>query len=135
VTFLLIALALLRQLKEFGGRARVAIAAAIAGIAFYVAYLLAVDIPMYFGRWQADLAAGKPLLDLASGLHDLRTHWVVTRDYTFWKDEIPWMSLYFSAAVWSSLALCGFNLIICRLPEYRVSSKKLGTETGMEFAR
>jgi hypothetical protein len=23
-----------------------------------------------------------------------------------WKDEIPWMSLYFSGAVWGSLALC-----------------------------
>jgi hypothetical protein len=23
-----------------------------------------------------------------------------------WKDEIPWMSLYFSAAVWASFALC-----------------------------
>jgi hypothetical protein len=33
---------------------------------------------------------------------------VVTRDFAAWKDEIMWMSLYFSAAVWSSLALCVF---------------------------
>ncbi len=135
MTFLLIALALVRQLKEFGGLARLAIAVSIAGVGFYVAFLLAVDIPMYFGRWQADLAAGKPLLGLAAGFDDVRTHWIVTRDYAFWKDEIPWMSLYFSAAVWSSLTLCGLNLVIGRLPEYRISSKKLGPDSGMELAR
>jgi hypothetical protein len=32
--------------------------------------------------------------------------WVVTHDMAEWKDEIPWMSLYFTAAVWASLALC-----------------------------
>jgi hypothetical protein len=32
----------------------------------------------------------------------------VTRDLGEWKDEITWMSLYFSAAVWASLALCVF---------------------------
>jgi hypothetical protein len=30
----------------------------------------------------------------------------VTHDIAEWKDEIAWMSLYFSAAVWASLALC-----------------------------
>jgi hypothetical protein len=32
----------------------------------------------------------------------------VTHDLAEWKDEIAWMSLYFSAAVWASLALCVF---------------------------
>jgi hypothetical protein len=30
----------------------------------------------------------------------------VTHDLAEWKDEIAWMSLYFSLAVWASLALC-----------------------------
>jgi hypothetical protein len=30
----------------------------------------------------------------------------VTHDIAEWREEIPWMSLYFSAAVWASLALC-----------------------------
>jgi hypothetical protein len=30
----------------------------------------------------------------------------VTHDIGEWREEIPWMSLYFSAAVWASLALC-----------------------------
>jgi len=33
-----------------------------------------------------------------------------------WKDEIAWMSLYFSAAVWSSLALCMFYAFAGHLP-------------------
>ena len=38
----------------------------------------------------------------------MSTRWVVTHDLTQWKSEIAWMSLYFSAAVWASLALCVF---------------------------
>jgi hypothetical protein len=30
----------------------------------------------------------------------------VTHDFPQWKDEIAWMSLYFTTAVWASLALC-----------------------------
>jgi hypothetical protein len=43
-----------------------------------------------------------------AGLYDVSTRWVVTHDLAEWKDEIPWMSLYFSVAVWASLALCVF---------------------------
>jgi hypothetical protein len=32
-----------------------------------------------------------------------------------WHDEIAWMSLYFSVAVWSSLALFTFGLVKDRL--------------------
>ena len=40
----------------------------------------------------------------------------MTHDLAEWKDEIAWMSLYFSAAVWASLALCVcYSLrVICR---------------------
>jgi hypothetical protein len=76
---------------------------------------------MYVERWQADLANGKQLLGILAGLHDLTTRWAVTHDVSQWQDEIAWMSLYFSAAVWSSLALCSFVLIKDRLHHYRVS--------------
>jgi hypothetical protein len=70
-----------------------------------------IDVPMYFERWQADLSSGKELLGIAAGLHDVSTRWAVTHDFAQWKDEIVWMSLYFSAAVWSSLALCSVGLV------------------------
>jgi hypothetical protein len=52
-------------------------------------------------------------------LYDVSTRWFVTQDFTQWKDEIAWMSLYFSTAVWSSLALCGFALLLDRLYDCR----------------
>ena len=48
---------------------------------------------------------GNPLSHL-EGLRDASVRWVVTHDIGEWREEIPWMSLYFSAAVWASLALC-----------------------------
>ena len=122
VTFLLVAAALLRLLHEFRGVIQLAIGAAVAGIAGYLAFLIIVDVPMYFGRWQADLTSGKQLLGLFAGLYDVSTRWAVTHDFAHWQDEIAWMSLYFSAAVWSSLALCGFGLIQDHLPGYRRSA-------------
>jgi hypothetical protein len=119
VTFLLIAIALLRLLNEFRGLVQVALATAVAGVAGYLVFLVFVDVPMYFGRWQADLTSGKELLGIFVGLHDMSTRWAVTHDFAQWKDEIAWMSLYFSAAVWSSLALCSFALVKDRLPLYR----------------
>jgi hypothetical protein len=120
VTFVLVGVALLRLLLNFRGPVRVAIAAAALGAACYVAFMISVDVPMYFARWQADLADGKPLLGLFSGLHDLATRWIVTHDIASWQDEIAWMSLYFSAAVWTSLLLGGFGLVRHLVPRYRV---------------
>ena len=51
-------------------------------------------------------ANGKALLGLLFGLHDVATRLTVTHDLAHWRDEMAWMALYFSAAVWSSLALC-----------------------------
>lgn len=130
VTFLLIAGALFRLLNEFHSAARVAIAAAFASVIAYVAFLALIDVPMYFERWQADQESGKKILSLLAGLYDVSTRWVVTRDIAQWKDEIAWMSLYFSAAVWSSLALCGIGLRADRLHQYRANAKHAGIQNG-----
>jgi hypothetical protein len=116
-------------LIDFHGLARFAISVTVVGVAGYLAFLAVIDVPMYFERWQADLASGKEPLGVIAGLHDVSTRWVVTRDFTQWKDEIAWMSLYFSTAVWSSLALCSFGLIEHRLPAYRA-----GRESPLTFA-
>jgi hypothetical protein len=108
VAFFIIGIGLCRLLPEFEGLARVFFAVTIAGIVGYLAFLMAVDVPMYLNRWRANLANGSRLLTPLEGLHDASTRWIVTHDIAAWKDEIPWMSLYFSAAVWSSLALCVF---------------------------
>ena len=93
----------------------------IVGIAFYLAFLMTVDVPMYLNRWRADVADGNPLLHPLEGLRDVRTRWIVTHDLAEWKEEMAWMSLYFSLAVWSSLALCVFYSLGDQLPRYRTS--------------
>ena len=120
--FILIAIALLDLMHRYRGSARVAIAVTAVGIAGYVAFMCTVDVPMYFNRWQAELAADREFFGLFSGLHDVATRWVVTRDAARWNGEIIWMSLYFSAAVWTSLLLAGFGLVKRSLPYYRVRS-------------
>jgi hypothetical protein len=122
VTFLLIAVALLLLLDRFAGTMRLAIAAALLGVLGYVAFMFTVDVPMYFERWQTDLASGKELLGFFAGLYDVTTRWVVTHRVALWSDEIAWMSLYFSVAVWTSLALCGFVLVKDRLSQYRATA-------------
>jgi hypothetical protein len=73
--------------------------------AAYVAYMLAVDVPMYWARWLADEAHGRAYLELSSGLVDVATRWTPTQRWSDWRSEVVWMSLYFSAAVWLSIAL------------------------------
>ena len=85
ITFLLIGIALSRLVPRFRGPAQFAIAAAAAGIAAYVVFMATVDVPMYFGRWQADLASGKDYFGLVVGLHDVATRWIVTHDIAQWR--------------------------------------------------
>jgi hypothetical protein len=123
-TYFLIGLALLRLLFGFRGAAQAAIAVVACGILGYVVFMCTVDVPMYFVRWQADTAAGRHYLSLFPGLYDAASRWVVTRDFAPWREEIPWMSLYFSMAVWTSLALASLALVRHRLPRYRARLRK-----------
>jgi hypothetical protein len=106
VAFFTVGVGLCRLLPEFDGAVLVVLASAILGIAGYLAFLAAVDVPMYLARWQAERASGGNPLSHLEGLRDASVRWVVTHDIGEWREEIPWMSLYFSAAVWASLALC-----------------------------
>jgi hypothetical protein len=108
VGFFIVGIALCRLLPEFDGLVRLVLAVAIAGIAGFLAFLVTVDVPMYLSRWRADVARGSKCLRPLEGLRDVSTRWVVTHELVEWKEEIPWMSLYFSGAVWASLALCVF---------------------------
>ena len=121
-TFFVVGVGLCRLVPEFDGPVRVVLAVAIIGIAGYLAFLMIVDVPMYLSRWRAKLADGSKLLRPLEGLRDVSTRWVVTHDLAEWKDEIAWMSLYFSAAVWASLALCVLFSLEDRLPRYRTEA-------------
>jgi hypothetical protein len=120
IAFALIGIALVRLALSFRGIARYALVALAAGTAGYVVFMCSVDVPMYFARWQTQLVDGTQYLGLFAGLHDLATRWVVTHSFARWRNEIPWMSLYFSVAVWTSLLLGGFGLVRHLVPRYRI---------------
>jgi hypothetical protein len=122
VAFFVVGIGLCRLLPEFDGPVRVVLAIAIAGIAGYLAFLMTIDVPMYLSRWRAEIAGGGKLLRPLEGLRDVSTRWIVTHDLAEWKDEIAWMSLYFSLAVWASLALCVFYSLEDHLPRHRTEA-------------
>ena len=80
------------------------VACCVAGVA-YVVFMFGVDVPMYWARWLADEAHGRAYLGIGQGWVDVSTRWVVSHRWDDWKTEVVWMSLYFSAAVWLSIAL------------------------------
>jgi hypothetical protein len=116
IAFFIVGIGLCRLLPEFDGFHRVILVTAIVGIAGYLAFLAAIDVPMYLRRWRTEVAHGRKPLSPLQGLRDASVRWVVTYDMAEWKDEIAWMSLYFSAAVWSSLALCVFYAFAGHFP-------------------
>ncbi|HEY6475664.1 MAG TPA: hypothetical protein VI456_03730 [Polyangia bacterium] len=90
--------------RERAARQRfVGIAAALIGA--YIVFMSLVDIPMYLHRWIADEQLGHHYLSFFEGVRDAATRRVVTREWEPWRQEIPWMSLYFSTGVWVSLWL------------------------------
>jgi hypothetical protein len=122
VAFFIVAIGLCRLIPEFHSPVRVILAVAIVGIAAYLAFLMTIDVPMYLNRWRAKVDDGSRLVHPLDGLRDVSTRWIVTHDLAEWKDEIAWMTLYFSAAVWASLALCVFYALEHHLPSYRVDA-------------
>ncbi|MEK8027614.1 hypothetical protein [Pseudaquabacterium rugosum] len=76
----------------------------VAGAA-YVGYMVAVDVPMYWARWQAQRAAGHAPRELEAGVIDAASRWTVSHDWSIWHTEVGWMTAYFSVAVWLSLGL------------------------------
>jgi hypothetical protein len=87
------------------GPSRRFIEACIVGAAAYIAIMVSVDVPMYLARWQDDLAHGAIYLAVPEGWRDVLARCVVTRDWAVWRQDALWLSLYFTVAVWASIAL------------------------------
>jgi hypothetical protein len=97
-----VALALL-AMKAAGMLGRVAAAGAGAAL-LYVTFMVTHDVPMYLERHREDILHPRTFFSLSAGVNDLLTRWVVTRDFADWRAEMPWMTLYFTVAVWLSIA-------------------------------
>jgi hypothetical protein len=99
----LVAIALLRPSLDGAGR-RFATAAIISS-AVYIAYMAGADVPMWIARWQADPGGLHAGISVVDGLHTALQRCVVSREWAAWRDDVPWLSLYFTVAVWISIAL------------------------------
>jgi hypothetical protein len=90
--------------RSRGARRRF-VGVAIVFTSAYVVFMCTVDVPMYALRWRRDTARGARYLTVAEGARDGWRRKIVTRRWPDWREEMPWMSLYFSAGVWISLSL------------------------------
>jgi hypothetical protein len=84
-----------------GDRGKRVIAAAIGCGAAFIAFIAIIDVPMYLARWQA----GQDYLSLGDGMREIVQRCVVTRDWAKWREDALWLTLYFTVAVWISIAL------------------------------
>jgi hypothetical protein len=104
ISAMLLVISLLSMWPRSSQRLRpLLIAMCLTGIA-YVAFMFLIDVPMYWSRWVADEASGRHYLSLSQGVLDTSGRWVVSQQWHTWKSEVIWMSLYFSIAVWLSIA-------------------------------
>src|SRR5262245_32095690 len=65
--------------------------------------MMTYDVTMYVHRWR-QRAAGVQLT-LTTGLRDSLRRRHPTLAWNVWREEAPWMTLYFSVGVWTSLAM------------------------------
>jgi hypothetical protein len=105
VTAFLIVVSFSTLWNRYQGARRRIIGVCIASLTVYFVFMCSVDVPMYRARYRADQARGKHYLSVADGWHDASNRRVVTRAWSDWRDEMPWMSLYFTAGVWISLSM------------------------------
>ena len=91
--------------RHTGGRGRGFIAAALACAGAYVVFMVTYDVPMYLGRWQAGIPVGRDYLGFGAGLEQILERCTVERDWARWRQDAVWLTLYFTTAVWMSIAL------------------------------
>jgi hypothetical protein len=88
-----------------GGRLASWVVIGLIASAGMTALIVFVDIPLYIARWRTGRRAGLRYLRIRDGLKDTFVRRHRTHASEHWRNEVLWMSLYFSAGVWVSLAI------------------------------
>lgn len=101
----LIGLSLVSSWTGTSGALRIFVSIGGVCVLLHLVFKVTVDVPMYLRRWREDRRRGARVLSLSEGLSDALHRRVVTRDWSHWREEVGWMTLYFSIGVWLSLAL------------------------------
>lgn len=71
----------------------------------YILFMITIDVPMYWLRYRQDTAMGIDYLSLTQGILDSAKNCTVSFNWSVWRQEIVWMTLYFTVAVWVSILL------------------------------
>jgi hypothetical protein len=101
----LLVLGFVSILPRYRGLQRLFIAVIVAFNTVYVLFMYNVDVPMYWSRYINDQRNGRHYFTVIEGAVDSQTRRIVTHRFQDWRQEMPWMTLYFSAGVWISIAL------------------------------
>jgi hypothetical protein len=68
-----------------------------------ILFMFFVSIPMYVNRYEIDIRYKKKYMTITQGWHDIQRCAIASQSDSYWVHEMPWMTLYFSVAVWISL--------------------------------
>jgi hypothetical protein len=77
----------------------------IFGSIAFVAYVLGVDVPMYWSRYQHGRTRGQTYMRLDQGARDAWQRRVPSGNWAAWKADALWLTPYFSVGVWLSIAM------------------------------
>ena len=91
--------------QQAGGELPLWVVIGLIACAGTTALIMFVDIPLYIARWRTGKRAGLRYLRIRDGLKDALLRRQVTHAVEDWRNEVLWMSLYFSVGVWVSLAI------------------------------
>lgn len=86
----------------------------------YIIFMVGVDVPMYWHRYRQDTVMGVGYLSLTQGILDSAKACIVSFNWSVWRQDIIWMTLYFTVAVWASI-------LLAHAPDF---SKKSTVQTG-----
>lgn len=88
-----------------------AIVGALGSLAF-VAYAVAVDIPLYLRRFRLGRKDGRRYLSISEGAKDAWGRRELSHSWDHWRDDALWLTPYFSVGAWFSMALVFLPLAI-----------------------
>jgi hypothetical protein len=77
----------------------------IVGATGFVVYVLSVDVPMYWRRYQQGRANGLTYMPIHLGARDAWQRRVPSGSWDAWKADALWLTPYFSVGVWVSIAM------------------------------
>lgn len=73
------------------------------GCVIYILFMILNDIPMYYKRTQELRKKKASYNSLYDGIEDLKKCKKVTSSFKEWKEDMPWLTFYFTLTVWGSI--------------------------------